>query len=744
MSQTADPLVHAAQLLRQGDAKAAQTAYEAICRQFPARLDVWTGLAMAAAQNGAFADACLAIERAIGLPGAHPGLWLLAANLYQDAGQTETALGYAQKVPRGHAAYARARHQCGILLADLKRDDAAEQAFREAITADAKQVRAIGNLAAIRLRRGDAAEALQLAREAIRLQPDYLHGQVIVATAAMQCGDETLAIATLDAVLARHPDHVDCLLLRAAIDRQRHAIDHAIARVRRAVELAPDRLDALGQLAALQATAGDISTARGTWDRMLAQRPARLDAALHRTLAMPVVYDDVAAIDAAREQFDRDLAVIEQGIDRFRDLTPEELARQVTAGNFLLAYQGRDDRTLQQRYAGLVAQLLQPVRPQWFLPRPTSDASGRRIRIGFASRFFYDSTAGNYFQSWITDLDRNRFEVFVYCTHTRQDGLTQRIRAAADHFVNCPASEPRLLACGERIVADQLDLLVYPEIGMDPVCATLAAFRLAPVQVAGWGHPVTTGHANIDFFLSCGEMEPADADRHYTETLVRLPGLGTRYAMPVADTSCRQRDRAHYSLPAQRTLYLVPQSLFKIHPDNDALFAAVLAADPDATLVLFAGQAAAARQRFTARLGRTLEAHGLAFADRVLFLADVSRADYLRINQLCDLMLDTLHWSGGNTSLDALASGLPLVTLPGRFMRGRQSMAMLQRLGLPELIAGDTQDYIAIAVALGRDASRRQQCSQLILDRRARLFDDAEPLAALQDFFQRAVARQIA
>ena len=67
---------------------------------------------------------------------------------------------------------------------------------------------------------------------------------------------------------------------------------------------------------------------------------------------------------------------------------------------------------------------------------------------------------------------------------------------------------------------------------------------------------------------------------------------------------------------------------------------------------------------------------------------------------VCDAMLDTLHWSGGNTSLDALACGLPIVTLPGPFMRGRQSAGMLSLLGVPELIARDRADYVAIATRL--------------------------------------------
>ena len=78
-------------------------------------------------------------------------------------------------------------------------------------------------------------------------------------------------------------------------------------------------------------------------------------------------------------------------------------------------------------------------------------------------------------------------------------------------------------------------------------------------------------------------------------------------------------------------------------------------------------------------------------------LPQCSHDDYLRINAVCDAMLDTLRWSGGNTSLDALATGLPIVTLPGRFMRGRQSAGMLTLAGLGDQVASDDDDYVRIA-----------------------------------------------
>jgi CRISPR-associated protein Csy1 len=262
--------------------------------------------------------------------------------------------------------------------------------------------------------------------------------------------------------------------------------------------------------------------------------------------------------------------------------------------------------------------------------------------------------------------------------------------------------------------------------------------RLAPVQVAGWGHPVTTGLPQIDYFVSCEAMEPGDGASHYREKLVTLPGLGTHYALPAG---AARGARSDFGLSGDVNLYLVPQSLFKIHPDNDALFAAVLEADPRGRLVFFAAHYDAINTAFHRRLSAAFAPRGLAVDDRAVFLPYMTHEEYLRVNTWCDVMLDTLHWSGGNTSLDAIASGLPLVTMPGHFMRGRQSAAMLRLSGMEELVVADAQAYVASAVAIATDRARREELSRRLTAGHGALFSRDEPIRALEEFLAAAVER---
>ncbi len=113
----------------------------------------------------------------------------------------------------------------------------------------------------------------------------------------------------------------------------------------------------------------------------------------------------------------------------------------------------------------------------------------------------------------------------LYHTGKDQDDQTDLAKASADQWKDC-----HTVSRNEEFLAaltdDQPDVIYYPEIGMDPVTLFLAARRLAPLQIAGWGHPITTGLPEIDLFMSGELLESEGADNHYRERLIRLPGTG--------------------------------------------------------------------------------------------------------------------------------------------------------------------------------------------------------------------------
>jgi CRISPR-associated protein Csy1 len=259
------------------------------------------------------------------------------------------------------------------------------------------------------------------------------------------------------------------------------------------------------------------------------------------------------------------------------------------------------------------------------------------------------------------------------------------------------------------------------------------------VQFAGWGHPVTTGSDAIDHYFSSAAMEPPDAASHYVENLVLLPGLGVDYSMPVPQPAAT---REQVGLPEGRRLYLCAQSLFKIHPEMDGLLADILVADPQGVLVFFQASSRRVTENLSARLQRAFAARSISPRGQIKFLPRMESGAFRRVLPLADVVVDTVRWSGGNTSIDAFASGVPVVTLPGRFMRGRQTAGMLAMMQIPELVASSPADFVRIAVEVARDRDLNASLRRAIAERREVLFDRPEAVAAFAEALLRLAARR--
>ena len=617
-------------------------------------------------------------------------------------------------------------NELGLACSDAGRPGPALAAFEQATRADPRHARAWNNLANALRAAGRIEDAIVACRSAVQADPGYALAWANLGALNRESGAESDAETALRHALRLDPDHHAALMTLAGLLRERSDLSAAVELFSRACARYPDDTHAALQLAGARAECDQLAGAREAYGIALDRDPGSLRALFGRELTLPMVPADAAAVAAARSRYLEGLAVVaREAPRRATALSAEKLLDELRWTNFLLAYQGQDDRVPQAGYARVVADLVDRGAPQWRAPAARV-RDRARIKVGFASAFFRDGTVGRYFERWITDLPREEFEVVVYHLYPRTDGLAQRLAARADLFRHCAWWRPSRLA--PVIRDDALDVLIYPELGMGDVTAALAALRLAPLQCAGWGHPATTGHDTIDAFLSVAAMEPGDAQQHYSERLVLLPGIGTRYAAPRIPPAPSRPDTG---LPAEGPLLLCPQSLFKIHPDNDALFARVLGAIPGATLVLFEGRDPGLTARFHARLA----AAGIT-AGRIAMLPQRSHEDFLRIMCACDVMLDTLHWSGGNTSLDALACALPIVTLPGRFMRGRQSAGMLRLIGCDELIADDADAYVDIVRRIAGDGAARAAVAAKLRTGRDLLFDDCAPIAALAEFLK--------
>jgi protein O-GlcNAc transferase len=666
------------------------------------------------------------VQAALALTPNDPIAYYLDAELKEAMRDLSGAIASLSRALQLNPKFVQAYHYAGILKGESGDLEGAATAFAEAIRLEPGHARSWNNLGNVQRSLGRMDEAKASFAHALLLRPDYDLAAANLASVQRDIGEVEAAETTLRDALKRHAStepYRPLLVLLAGLLRERGLLDEATQLYTRAIAVAPEK--SAGEwfnLGLVLGERGEPDAARDAFRRSYAVDRTDLRGLIGEHLTLPMISPDANAVEATREEFRAGIATLTRNVDAaVHGLSEAQVIDGMRWTNFFLAYQGCDDRELQSEYAAFVARAIDVGAPGLRAPLDAGRRHGGRVRVGFASAFFHVGTCGRYFKSWITDLDRDRFEVFVYHLWPGIDDIAGEIERRADRFQTFGGSKARPSLVARAIRDDALDVLVYPELGMDVGSFALAALRLAPRQYCGWGHPVTTGHATIDAFLSCATMEPACAAAHYSERLIQLPGIGTRYERPLLPTG--STSRAALGLPDAGVLLLCPQSLFKIHPENDALFADILIENPDAILVFFAGRHPVITDQFMRRFKRTLDACGISIRDRTRVIPQVGHDDFLRINLACDAMVDTLRWSGGNTSLDALACGLPVVTLPGEFMRGRQSAGMLSMMQVPELIAADRSDFIAITSRLTRDPVWRQTLAARIRAAQANLFD---------------------
>ena len=306
----------------------------------------------------------------------------------------------------------------------------------------------------------------------------------------------------------------------------------------------------------------------------------------------------------------------------------------------------------------------------------------------------------------IRDLPREHFDVQVFAIAPRNDSVAQAIRSAADSYAALPGDVDRVRTA---IEAAELDILLFADVGMHPVNTFLSLWRLAPLQLTTWGHSVTSGIDTVDYYVSADSIEPANAQDLYSEKLLRMPG----YFMPRYE-----RPPSRPSRGAAGHVYFCPQSLFKIHPDFDVALKGILERDAKAHIVLLGGSPRwleALRSRFARTLGNA--------AQRVRFMPPASHAQFLDAIAAADVIIDPFHFGGCNTSCEALALGVPVVTLPGFHLPGRFTMGLYRELGIDSCIARSPEDFVDLSVRIASDAEHRRALSRQILERADALFD---------------------
>jgi protein O-GlcNAc transferase len=678
------------------------------------------------------------LKRSLNFSTTNADAYLALGTSFQQKGQVDEAIHYYQKTISLDPTNIDALNLLGDIFKEKGQLDAAIACYRKVIPINPNRYDAYISLGRILQEKGQVDEAINCYQKAIQLNPNHPNAYHDIGVAFLDKGQFDIALHYFQTTLQLNHNSASAYNNIGLVLREKGKLESAVQCYQKAIELNPNYAEAYYRLGNALHLLGIHEQAFVAYDKAANYPSHYVLASWMRCMSrLLIIYPDESSIYLIRKLYQDELVNLQNAIPLETQQDISIAAKAVGSQQpFYLAAQGFNDRELQQMYGDLTCKIMAYRYPQFSnRPIPLRYVNGEPLRIGVVSGYFYlHSNWKIPVKGWVENIDKQRFNLFGYYTGKVKDKETEVARQYFKTFVEDIYSFDKLC---QIIQNDNLHLLIYPEIGMDPMTLKLAALRLAPIQCTSWGHCDTSGLATIDYYISSDLMEPPDADDHYTEKLIRLPNLSIYYT-PI-DVPNVEISRGTFGLRSQSILYFCAHSFFTHLPQYDEVFPRIAQQVNDCQFLFISDKSDYLNDQFLLRLKQAFNKYGLNSTLYIVLLPKLDAGQYHAINCLCDVRLDTIGWSGCNSTFEALACNLPIITLPGSLMRQRHSAAILTMMGLTETIVHTLDDYINLSVRLGQDSEGRRKISDQIANNKHLLYGDETCIVALEDFIDAVV-----
>jgi len=594
--------------------------------------------------------------------------------------------------------------------------DEALIAFEKAVELDGKLVLAQVNVVAANLNRGNALQALKMARSCVDNFPDSSHAYAILGLAYHSMEEHDKALEAYSKASELDPENIDALHNKAATLHRTGRHDEAIKLYYQALEVDPALDKTYFNLGSIMQSIDRHKEAISAFDKALEIRPGYLSARAYmaHSLMYECMWDNLSSVSEAIIDGTRQEIVAHSDIAA----SPFSLLAISAPGDVRLAAARQVCKSV-ERSVKSVQQTLTMKYPQ---------ARGDKMRIGYISADFRRHSASRAFTEVLTSHDRTKFEIFGYSSSDDHDDLTDFFAQNFDHFVN-QATTPYAEAA-KMINDDQLHILVDLSGHTKGVRFEVLALQPAPVQVHFLGYAKTVGADFVQYLISDKHNAPDSELPFYGEKLAYLPYNSLPASRPGAASQAVSRAQA--GLPEEGFVFANFNSHYKFDPEIYAAWMRILRRAEGSVLWLLNTSNNSAEN-----LKKIAETQGVS-RERIIFAPYASHANHLARLPLADLGIDTKNHAGGVTTTDALWAGVPVLTLSMSSMIDHMGASLMHAADLPELVTKNIDDFVKTAVALAGDADQFRQLREKLhaAHTSAPLFDTRGFTRYLEDAYE--------
>ena len=543
------------------------------------------------------------------------------------------------------------------------------------------------------LNTGQLIKLESFGKELLKEYPNeiFLHNIVATSLAMQNKFDE--AVNKYRDLLSIDPNHAEALNNLAVISAGKGNINDAIANYKHVLKINPNYTEALSNLAYLLKSIGDISNAIEYYQKVFAINKEDIRYAINATLLIPPIIESHESINLYRNKYKEGLISLKKYKSNLSNTVNIILPQ-----TFFLSYHAKDNLEIMKSTSKLYRKIIPNIN---FVSKTNNNIKRKKIKVGFISQFLTMHTIGKLFGGLIKNLNHDKFEKVIFHTpQTKKDKMKDNIDYNVDKIINLKST---IQEQQNQISQENLDILFYPDIGMSPTTYFLAFSRFAPVQIVSWGHPETTGIDTIDYFLSSSLFETNISKKNYSEKLICLSTFPIYYEPP--ENIKLAKNRFDLNLPLKANLYACPQSLFKLHPDFDLILAKILEKDPNGYIIFIGGPGII--KYWIKTLKKRWSNTFPIINNRSIFINRLSIEEFICLCKCVDVLLDPVHFGGGNSFLEAMLVGTPVITKPGSHLRANITSAGYKQMNISNApIVYTSEEYVNLSINLAKNKNK--------------------------------------
>lgn len=669
----------------------AKNLYMQVLGSFPARQDANKGLLNIFFRTNQWSLAEQHASKWIELEPRSGPAWLGLALAKLSLGKD--ALAAAQGAVSTSPTVADSHDYLGIALRRAGRLAEAVECFKRSLKLRPGVAGTLINLANTLKDMGLVHDAIDSYNKALAIDPGQIQGMFNLGLAYSHVGDYAKGKDAFLRALSKAPNFAEAHNGLGLIYKQQNQLKEAEASFRLATEMSSNLGDAQYNLSIVLHDQSRHDEAQACLDKAIALMPTNgMFRVAKVTSSLPVVPATESECAEGLFRFDQAVQAYEAWRSACEEAKTPVVFDTISTLPFGLAYRLGNPLGRLSAFADGVNVTMPDIALE---ARPV----GGKIKLGIVSHHVRRHSVWDIVvKGLVQNLDRSRFELTIYHLGLVEDADTEYAKQHCNAWRDAKAIQGST-AWATQIAQDQLDVIFYPELGMDPTSYLLAKQRLAALQIAGWGHPVSSGLSTVDWYCSGELLEPPDAQDHYREKLIRLPGTGC-CTTPIADDH-QPIDEVLASVSGHGPVLLFPHMPFKLDPSHDWVLVQTAKSVGDCTLVIPKdSKVGDATDKLISRLQAKLDAEGVTA--RIVAIPWLEQSQFRTLLQHTDVYLDCPSFSGYTTAWMAAREGTPIVCVKGEFMRQRLAAALLEHIGVTDTIAKNLNEYVSMATQLAR------------------------------------------